>query len=48
MAEKGDRNRFFRAGTREAQRPPSHYSGARCLHRLSADSGSAEQQQASE
>jgi hypothetical protein len=33
MAEKGDRNRVLYAGSREAQRPPGNYSGARRLRR---------------
>src|SRR5207248_6865659 len=33
MAEKGDRNRFLCAGSREAQRPPRNYAGARRVRR---------------
>ena len=33
MAEKGDRYRFFCAGSREAQRPPGNHPGARRLRR---------------
>jgi hypothetical protein len=48
MAEKGDRYRFFRAGSREAKRPPGNDAGARCLRRLYANSedDSADQQHA--
>jgi hypothetical protein len=48
MAEKGDRYRFFRAGSREAQRPPGNHPAARCLRRLYANSedDSADQQHA--
>jgi hypothetical protein len=39
---------LFRAGSREAQRPPGNHPGARCLRRLYANSedDSADQQHA--
>jgi hypothetical protein len=33
MAEKGNRNRFLGAGSREAQRPPGNDAGARRVRR---------------
>ena len=39
VAEKGDRDRCFGAGDREAKRPPGNDSGARRLRHLYANRG---------